>query len=100
MCTFFPKSPVPHSFYPLATRRAPAAYIYSASACSQSLAMSAGMINTEGVNVDLYIPRKCAAVPVGPLLSPRTVPLPNRPPPALRFLLRLLLREACYVANR
>ena len=61
--------------------------------------MSAGMINTEGVNVDLYIPRKCAAVPVGPPLSPRTVPLPNRPPPALRFLLRLLVREACYVAN-
>ena len=30
--------------------------------------MSAGMINTEGVNVDLYIPRKCAAVPVGPPL--------------------------------
>ena len=25
--------------------------------------MSAGMINQEGVNVDLYIPRKCAAVP-------------------------------------
>ena len=47
--------------------------------------MSAGMINTEGVNVDLYIPRKCAAVPVRSPLSPRTVPLPNRPP-KLRFL--------------
>ena len=31
---------------------------------STVLAMSAGMINQEGVNVDLYIPRKCAAVPV------------------------------------
>jgi len=30
---------------------------------STVLAMSAGMINQEGVNVDLYIPRKCAAVP-------------------------------------
>ena len=32
-------------------------------ALSTVLAMSAGMINQEGVNVDLYIPRKCAAVP-------------------------------------
>ena len=31
---------------------------------STVLAMSAGMINQEGLNVDLYIPRKCAAVPV------------------------------------
>ena len=47
--------------------------------------MSAGMINTEGVNVDLYIPRKCAAVPVGSPLSPRTVTLQNRPPPSATF---------------
>ena len=32
-------------------------------ALSTVLAMSAGMINQEGVNVDLYIPRKCVAVP-------------------------------------
>ena len=95
----FPKNRFRTHFTP-SPRVALQLYIYSASACSQSLAMSAGMINTEGVNVDLYIPRKCAAVPVGPPLSPRTVPLPNRPPPALRFLLRLLVREACYVANR
>ena len=42
-------------------------------------AMSAGMINTEGLNVDLYIPRKCAAG----TLDSRRRPTPggSSPPP-------------------
>ena len=46
--------------------------------------MSAGMINNEGVNVDLYIPRKCAAVP---------------PPRGLPSALQLLLDTHPKVAN-
>ena len=60
--------------------------------------MSAGMINTEGVNVDLYIPRKCAAVPGRSPLSPRTVPLPTAPPSYAS--LASWIRVACYVASR
>jgi hypothetical protein len=56
------------------------------------------MINTEGVNVDLYIPRKCAAVPVRSPLSPRTVPLPTAPPSYAS--LASWIRVACYVASR
>ena len=58
---------------------------------STVLAMSAGMINQEGVNVDLYIPRKCAAVLLDPTVTPhRESPEPS--PNAWRFLLRLLIR--------